>query len=348
MALDLPGPTCEYKGWPKGTIPPGAEPTEVKLAMRRVALIYNPASGQYSARRRAAVQQVLDVLRQAGVAADAFVTDTPGSATIHAQQAVGEGYDAILACGGDGTVHEVLQSLVGTDVALGVIPLGTANALAANLDLIASPAKAARILLGAARVRVPVGRIHFQNGGGAPESRYFLVAAGVGADALLMSRLDPRLKRRLGYVLYLIEAFRIWATDPLPLFEVAFTSNGSGAERVAEVSQLLAVRVRSFGGALRKLAPGATLQSRTLRLLAFGTRSRYLYLRFLLAVLAGRHTFASKIELVETATVDCRARNGSSDVLYVEADGEVLGHLPAKMETVPDALTLLVPEGAEP
>jgi diacylglycerol kinase (ATP) len=316
--------------------------------MRRVAIIYNPASGQISARRKAAVQEVLSVLRGAGVEAEAFVTDTPGSATTHAEQAVRDGYDAVLACGGDGTVHEVLQSLVGTEVALGVVPLGTANALASNLGLIASPAKVARILLGAQRERIPVGRIHFQNGGGSLDSRYFLVAAGVGADALLMSRLDPALKRRLGYVLYMIEAARIWATDPLPLFEAAFATNGSGAERVAQVSQLLAVRVRSFGGALRRLAPGATLHGGTLHLLAFGTRSRYRYLRFLLAVLAGRHTFAREIELIETATVDCRPCNGSRAVLYVEADGEVLGHLPAKMETVPDALTLLVPPGAQP
>jgi YegS/Rv2252/BmrU family lipid kinase len=316
--------------------------------MRRVALIYNPASGQYSARRKAAIEQVLDVLRSAGLQAEAFVTDTPGSATIHAEQAVRDGYDAILACGGDGTVHEVLQSLVGTDVALGVIPLGTANALAANLGLAGAPVKAARTLLKAAPMRVPVGRIHFENGRG-PDSRYFLVAAGVGADALLMSRLDPGLKRRFGYILYLIEAFKIWATDPLPLFEAVFAPNGNGADgRVAQVSQLLAVRVRSFGGALRELAPGATLHSSALHLLAFGTRSRYLYLRFLLAVLAGRHTFASKIELVETATVDCRAQNGSQETLFVEADGEVLGHLPARMETVPDALMLLVPQGAEP
>jgi YegS/Rv2252/BmrU family lipid kinase len=315
--------------------------------MRRIALIYNPASGQYSARRKAAVQQVLDVLRASGVEAEAFVTDTPGSATVHADQAVRSGFDAILACGGDGTVHEVLQSLVGTDVALGVIPLGTANALASNLGLTGAPAKAARALLAASPTRIPVGRIHFQNGRG-PDSRYFLVAAGVGADALLMSRLDPGLKRRLGYILYMIEAFKIWATDPLPLFEAEFASNGAGVQSVAEVSQLLAVRVRSFGGALRELAPGATLHSGALHLLAFGTRSRYLYFRFLLAVLAGRHTFASKIQLVETTTVHCRARNGSRDTLYVEADGEVLGHLPAHMETVPDALTLLVPEGAQP
>ena len=101
--------------------------------MRRVALIYNPASGQHSARRSAAVSEIMTVLRDAGVEAEAFETRSPGSATTIAEQAVRDGFDTILACGGDGTVHEAVQSMVGTDVALGVVPLGTANALAADL-----------------------------------------------------------------------------------------------------------------------------------------------------------------------------------------------------------------------
>src|SRR5208337_3899933 len=252
--------------------------------MRRVALIYNPASGQISARRTAAVEDALAVFRAAGVEGETFVTREAGEATLHAQQAAREGYDAILACGGDGTVHEILQSLVGTEIALGVVPLGTANALASDLGLIASPAKVARKLLDATPTRVSVGRIHYQDSQGNPGSRYFIVAAGIGADALLMSRLDARLKRRLGYVLYLIEAFRIWATSSFPLFEAELPSNGNGGGRVVEVSQLLAVRVRSFGGVLRTLAPGASLRNGSLSMLAFKTQSRLRYFSFLLAV----------------------------------------------------------------
>ena len=316
--------------------------------MRRVALIYNPASGQYSARRSKAVHEALVVLRAAGVEAEAYETTCVGGGTTHAAEAVRRGCDAVVACGGDGTVHEVLQSLVGTDVALGVIPLGTANALAADLNMIATPADAARMLLESTSVRIPVGRIHYQDRAGNPGSRYFLVAAGIGADALLMSRLDAGLKRRLGYALYLIEAFRIWATDPFPYFEAAFTTNGSGHRRVEEVSQLLAVRVRSFGGVLRQLAPGATLHDGNLHLLAFKTRSRVSYIRFLLAVVAGRHTFGREIELLETSSIECRARNGSHDTLFVEADGEVLGSLPVRIESVPNAINLLIPPGAQP
>jgi len=319
--------------------------------MQRVALIYNPASGQISARRKAAVQEALDVLAEAGIEAEAFITDGAGSATLQAQEAVRRGCDTILACGGDGTVHEVLQSLVGGDVALGVVPLGTANALAASLGLNGTPAKVVRELLDGTPARVSVGRIHYHKIDGTPASRYFTVAAGVGADALLMSRLDSRLKRRLGYVLYLIEAFRIWATHSFPLFEANFPASGNGAGngvgRVVEVSQLLVVRVRSFGGVLRYLAPGASVRNGNLSLLAFKTRSRLRYMLFLLAVIAGRHTFAREVELIETDSVDCRPRNGSKDRLFAEADGEVLGSLPVRIEVVPHAVNLLIPRGAQ-
>jgi diacylglycerol kinase (ATP) len=317
-------------------------------AVRHAALIYNPASGQYSARRSAAIQDALDVMRSAGVETEEFETNSAGGGTTCAQRAIDAGCDAVVACGGDGTVHEVVQSLVGTNVALGVIPLGTANALASDLGLLGPPVKVTRALLNAKPVRVPVGRIQFRDSDGNKDSRYFVVAAGVGADALLMARMDAGLKRRLGYVLYLMEAFRIWATDPFPLFEAAFTKNGHDSARAAEISQLLAVRVRSFGGVLRELAPGSTLHSGKLNLLAFKTRNRLRYLSFLLAVLAGRHTFLRDIELWNATSVECRPRNGSSSRIFVEADGEVLGSLPVRLEVVPDALTLLIPPGANP
>jgi diacylglycerol kinase (ATP) len=316
--------------------------------MRRVALIYNPVSGQYSARRKTAIEQTLAVLRDAGITAEAMETREAGEATIHARQAMNDGFDAVLACGGDGTVHEILQSLVGSDVALGVIPLGTANALAASLGLIGASAKVARKLLDATPSRISVGRIHYQDHGGNPCSRYFIVAAGVGNDALLMSRLDARLKRRLGYILYLIEAFNIWATSSFPLFETVLPANGNGSGRVVDVSQLLAVRVRSFGGVLRTFAPGASLNNDNLSLLAFKTQSRMRYLKFLLAALAGRHTFNGVVELLETPSIECRARNGARESLLVEADGEVLGGLPVRLEVVPHSLMLLVPPGAQP
>ncbi|MGA3372044.1 MAG: diacylglycerol kinase family protein [Terracidiphilus sp.] len=316
--------------------------------MRRVALIHNPASGQHSAKHRAAIDKVLAVLREAGVEAEALETLAPGSAGAQAEDAVRRGCDAILACGGDGTVHEVLQRMVGADTALGVVPLGTANALAANLGLGRSPAKAVRKLLTALPVRVPVGQITYQDAAGVPRSRYFTVAAGVGADALFLSRLDPGLKRRLGYALYVIEAFRLWATYSFPLFEAAFVEGASAQPRVEKISQLLAVRIRNFGGLLNNFVPGATLHKDGLRLVAFKTRSRLRYFRFLIAAIFGRQTFTGEIEVLDAVSVECRACSGSPARVFAEADGELLGGLPVRIEIVPQAVTLLIPPGVRP
>jgi diacylglycerol kinase family enzyme len=316
--------------------------------MRSVALIYNPASGQHSIGRHAAVDKALAVLRTAGIKVQALETLAPGSAGALAKEAVRCGCDTILACGGDGTVHEVLQSLVGTNVALGVVPLGTANALAANLSLYSSPANTVRKLLTAEPVRFSVGQITYSYGAGASRSRYFTVAAGVGADALFLSRLDPSLKRRLGYILYMIEAFRVWATHSFPLFEAAFVERDGSQPRVEEISELLAVRIRDFGGVLNHMVPGATLHKNGLRLVAFKTRSRFRYFCFLIAVVFGRQRFSVDIELLDAVSVECRPRNGSSTRVFAEADGELLGDLPVRIEIVPDAVTLLIPPNARP
>jgi diacylglycerol kinase (ATP) len=319
-----------------------------KAGMRRVALLDNPASGQLTPRRKSMVEDALTALRGAGIEVEHLVIDGPGSGAALAREAISRGCDAVVVCGGDGTIHEVLQCLVGTDVALGVVPLGTANALAANLGLAKSPAKAIRALLTAVPTQIPVGRIFYRDSEGADRSRFFTVAAGVGADALLMARMDPGLKRRMGYALYMLEAVRIWLSHPFPLFKASFKARGNGAPHVAEISQLLAVRVRSFGGALGQFVPTASLHNHRLRLVAFKTRSRIRYLRFLLAVLFGRHTFNGDVELLKADSVECLPRDGALGPVLVEADGEVLGHLPVRIEIAVQTLTLLIPRDAQP
>ena len=316
--------------------------------MRRVALVDNPASGSSSPRREAIVSAALEAIQSAGIEVEHLTIDGPGSGAALTRAAISRGCDTVIVCGGDGTVHEVLQSVVGTSVALGVVPMGTANALAFDLGLAKSPAKAVHALLAARPVAVPVGRISYSAADGSEQSRYFTVAAGVGADALLMARMDPVLKRRFGYFLYIVEAFRIWAFHPFPLFRVSFGARGGGEPRVEETSQLLAVRVHSFGGVLGTLAPCATLHSDNLCMVAFKTRSRYRYLRFLLAVVGKRHTFSRDVELVEADSVDCRPLKDTPSRVYVEADGEVLGYLPARIEIAAEMLTLLIPPEARP
>ncbi|HEY4379053.1 MAG TPA: YegS/Rv2252/BmrU family lipid kinase [Acidobacteriaceae bacterium] len=312
--------------------------------MRRVALIYNPASGQRPERRAAQIAEVEAVFRGAGVEVQVIETEASASAGAQALEAVQDGCDTIVACGGDGTVHEALQGLVGGSAALGVIPMGTANALAADLGVPASPKRAAQLLLDATPVRISVGHLFYHNSKGKERSRYFVVAAGVGVDALFFSRLDSRLKQRFGYAAYLVEAFRMWAQHDFPFFGATLTESGTGIPRTGEMSQLLAIRISDFGGLVRKLAPGASIRNETLSVIAFRTRSKLRYLRFMLTVMLRRHTFSDVIEMADCQSVECCDLEGASAPTFVEADGELLGRLPARIEVVPQSLTLLIPQ----
>jgi diacylglycerol kinase (ATP) len=320
--------------------------------MHKAALFYNPLSGRRRQRRLADVEAALAVLHQAGVTATAEPTRGQADAAGQARHAIAEGCDTILACGGDGTAHDVLQGMVGSDVALGVIPLGTANALAHDLRSPLSAVGAARALLAARPLRIALGRVEYTDFEGDRGFRFFTVAAGIGVDAHLFYKLNPLAKGRLGMAAYYAKATRLWLTHPMEKFAVEVDQDGvrdDGRGSRAEVSQLLAVRIRNFGGVLRELAPGASLERDDIRLVLFRTRSRLAYLSYIVRGLVGARWQVGGIELLHSLKIDCRPLVGAvaDSRIFVEADGELLGTLPAAISVVPDALSLLVPAKGE-
>jgi diacylglycerol kinase (ATP) len=311
--------------------------------MRKVLLLYNPLSGRRRGRRLADVHSAAAVMRAAGIDVAASATQVAGDATKQVKQAADEGCDTIFACGGDGTVSDTLQGLVGTECSLGVIPLGTANSLAHDLRLPLSPVGAARSALSAKPRRIAVGRVQYLDFKGNLQSRYFIVAVGIGVDAHLFYKLSPLLKRHLGMMAYYVKATRLWLTHRMQIFEIE-TAHASDS-RQAQVSQLLAVRIQDFGGILRQLAPGASLERDDLRLVLFHTRNRAAYLGYIMRGFLGTRWKIPGIELIDSSGVSCRHLPSSSAVprIFVEADGELLGTLPAELGVVPNAVNLLVP-----
>jgi diacylglycerol kinase (ATP) len=316
--------------------------------MRKAALFYNPLSGRRRERRLADVRAVLAVLHQAGIEAIAEPTRGQADAAEQARHAIAEDCDTIFACGGDGTVHDVLQGMVGSHTALGIIPLGTANALAHDLRVPLSAVGAARALLTAKPRRIALGRVEYTDLEGNRGFRFFTVAAGIGVDAHLFYKLNPLVKGRLGMAAYYAKATRLWLTHSMEKFAVevgqdAEQNNGRGSS--VEVSQLLAVRIRNFGGVLRELAPGASLDRDDLRMVLFRTSSRWAYLQYIIRGLVGARWRVGGIDLVHSLKIDCRQLvDATADSrIFVEADGELLGTLPAAISIVPNALALLVP-----
>ena len=115
--------------------------------MRQAILLYNPLSGRRQGRRLADIESAASVLRSAGVQVSTAPTRGGADTSSQATEAIQAGCDVVFACGGDGTIHDVLQGLVGTNATLGIIPLGTANSLAHDLGWPLSPANHARAVL---------------------------------------------------------------------------------------------------------------------------------------------------------------------------------------------------------
>jgi diacylglycerol kinase family enzyme len=167
----------------------------------------------------------------------------------------------------------------------------------------------------------------------------------------LFYKLDPLVKRRFGMAAYCAKATRLWLTHKMENFAVEIEEEIAKKRqtRQAEVSQLLAVRIGNFGGVLRQLAPGASLERDDLRLVLFHTRSRLAYLRYVLRGLFATNWKVPGIELLHSTGAICRdgglsTASGMKSSIFVEADGELLGTLPAEISIVRDAVTLLAPD----
>ena len=315
-------------------------------SMRRVLLLYNPASGIRKERRRADVEAVTKVLRDAGVEVRGNVSGGPEATLQQVRQAISERVDTVLACGGDGTINDVLQGLVGSRVALGVIPVGTANTLAHDIGLPLHPVKAARALLSAVPLRLAAGQVDYRAFDGKTVRRYFTVAVGVGVDAHLFYKLNAAVKSRMGMTAYYAKATRLWLTHKMLFFDAEYVDAATDKTFTTTVSELLAVRITKFGGILREFAPGASLKREDHRLVLFKTGSRLLYLAYIARGLFGARWSVPKVELRTSRRISCRSvelNPSKAERIFVEADGELVGTVPAEISVVPDAFTLLVP-----
>jgi diacylglycerol kinase (ATP) len=316
--------------------------------MQRATILFNPNSGPR--RRDAELDRAIGIIQSAGIRTDLTVCRSSQEATIHARFAVAAGSDTVFACGGDGTIHDVIQGLAGTPVALAILPFGTANALAHDLGIPLRPSEAARSAVKGTVRRIPLGRIEYRDFEDKPTQRFFTVAAGIGVDAHLFYKLNRDLKKQTGMAAYYLKAWNLWATHRMRRFDVEY-ANGSGARRQASLTELLAVRIRFFGNILRELVPGASLDRPDLRAVMCRTDSRSAYLRYVTGALLGRPREIDGIDLVSCSEITCQLpeptrHSGTSngkDHVYVEADGELLGRLPARMSMQPDALSLVVP-----
>jgi len=271
---------------------------------------------------------MVDALRRHGLVVTPRTTAGPEDATRITAEAVTRGVETIIVHGGDGTVNEALQALVGTHVPLALWPGGTSNVLARELGLPVDPDRLARIIAAGATRRVSVGRAG---------QRYFLLMAGVGLDAEALGSVHPGLKRLTGEGAYWLASLK-QLTDWNP---VPFVVEADGERHRATFA--VVANAASYAGGLR-FAPDASMGDDLLDLCLFDATERARFARYLAAALTGSHVGLPGVTCVKTR----RAVAHGPDNRLVHVDGERLGRLPVAFDCVPAALSLVVPPEVVP
>jgi diacylglycerol kinase (ATP) len=308
--------------------------------VRKAFLIYNPASGRRRRKRKQAIAGIEDVLRAAGVEVETCATTHLGSAIEQVREAVGRGFDTVVACGGDGTANEALNGIMQAsstrtagkqtsgDVALGLLPLGSGNLLASDLGLPSDPVEAAKKLLTYQPREFRPGLVCSQGEYG-PEKRYFLVAAGVGSDAELMYRTEVKAKERWGRNAYFLEMARMALRRRYPMFQVEWEDE-QGKRQQGAAMLAMCVRAGKFPGLLSLVNLGTSLLRHDFCLLLFRTNKIRRFLSYFAGVATGRNWKVESVDAIHTKWFRCTAIPGMRAV-HSQADGELLGTLPAEL-----------------
>jgi diacylglycerol kinase (ATP) len=276
------------------------------------------------------LKKAVEILTDKGHSVTVAPTTGPRTAGAIAREHIGRGADLILAAGGDGTVNEVAEGMVHSDVPLAVLPAGTANVLAVEMKLGSKLLRVASQLAECKPRRVSVGHLTCDGG---RVSRHFLLMAGAGLDAQIVYNVSAGLKARTGKIAYWLAG---WSLLGRRLAEFDVCTEG-GKHRC---SFALLSKVRNYGGDF-EIARHVNLFEDEFELVLFEGRRSTRYVKYF-AGLAANRLHGMK------GVIDCRARevtlSGTDDRrVYVQIDGELAGRLPAQIRIVPEALTLLVP-----
>jgi len=298
------------------------------VSQRKAILISNPKTGRYGARRSPQLDRVCDYLRTRGIEVEQVSTTGPGDATSLAARATDNGVREVIVSGGDGTINEVLQGMIGTDARLAILPQGTANVLARELKLPLNSKQALEVIARGRTRKIHVGRAIDEASGA---KRYFFLMAGIGLDASVVQRVHPGLKKRFGKAAFWYSGLsHLAGWEPIP-FQIEI----NGKTYVATFATI--GKAASYGGEL-SVTPRARLDQPEFEICLVESRSRLRYLRLLAYAMRGGAPADRRGIRFLRAT-----RAQALGTTAVQVDGELIGKLPMIFEIAPHSIEVIVP-----
>lgn len=295
----------------------------------RTLVVLNPAAGsEDSARVR---RQIGGAFAVRGASFDLRETTAAGDAERMAREAVGLGYRAVVAAGGDGTIAEVITGLAGSEVPLGIIPRGTGNQLAANLGIPADVERAVEVAVEGVAVPIDIGQLS--------TGRYFALMAGVGWDAELMNSCTRELKERWGFSAYLFAGLRSAVAPPSALFRI--TADGEEFE-IRAATVLIANAGHLFHGVFPvdvQIAPSTSFHDGLLDVCVFAPQGLTDVAALLWRVARRQYRGDDRMIYLQAREI----RIATDPPTIAQVDGDCIGNATLEARAVPGGVRVLTP-----
>lgn len=294
-------------------------------ALCSAVIIANPTSGGFPHCHHDH-QETLAFLREQGWQVELWPTAGPGDAQELARRAVAQHISVVIVAGGDGTINEVIQSLAGSETALGVLPAGTVNVWAREMGIPLDSAKAREALVRGQTCRIDLGQVN---------GRYFLLMVGIGFDGAVTHAVERKPLKRLGVLGYILAA--LWFGPGYLGFPLTLQVDEAGPVRTRAL-QIVIGNTQLYAGTF-KFTWLARCDDGLLDLCIvhkYGLWRRWIVLLdFMLGReqrrLRARYNTFKKV-VVET-----------NEPVAIQVDGEPGGYTPATVLVVPGALKVIVP-----
>ena len=292
----------------------------------KICLILNPRSGESN--KFFVIRPLEDIVEffdKLNYSITIKTTSGPGNATKLAEESVEQGYTHIIACGGDGTINEVVNGIAGKDVVMGMIPLGTENVLAKSMGVPQDVFGACSHFMESAEKSLDLG---VANG------RYFLIMSGIGLDARVISEMDPQIKKAIGSLAFLL-------TGAAALFLENDKSRAVAKIKLLDKNEeyeypfwlILAGNMSYYSGTVR-LALDAKPDDGLLDIIVLPLTDSTDLPRQVFEVFTGTHLDNGEIPYFKSGNFEII----TDPPVYYQLDGEVLGSTPVRYEVRPGAL----------
>jgi YegS/Rv2252/BmrU family lipid kinase len=295
-------------------------------------LIVNPKSGDQSYNKK--IKAVISYFHKKKLHLDVKFTQYPGHAAEMAGEYCKKDYDVIIGAGGDGTINEVLNGMIGSDKKLAILPWGTGNVFAGDMNFPRGLKKICNMIRKGRSMKLDAGKC---------DGRYFLLMCSAGFDAYTLKQLKDRsLKKSMGIFAYFISALKAFLKYRYPEIEVTFPDG-----RKDRGSFILISNIRRYGTYFTFM-PKASPDDGLLDVFVFRETGRWntlkMALRFLL-IAAGwieprnRVLFMRKHGIYQAKSLALDSYSG----VYTQIDGELSQFLPVEISIVPQAVSIILP-----